>query len=205
MRSPLLRRPALAATNAANLRSGYSKASGNAVLALLCGSNFLNLISGKFRFPCSKTKRQPFCLSPFAVPVNRVVLVGAKEQVIDIHAEWRIACVADAQIIWNSAIRALPHHAVRAPVLPLPRYNPVSALGLLSRPQKASGRIRAGIMRKALHERPFTHHTLSSSVGHNLNCSSKAVAGQGWTSRVNASQPAFYSTTKAFKAIGVSR
>jgi len=197
--------PTFTTPNPADLRFRYPEASGDAVFALLRGSNFFDLFGGEFGLPCGEAKGQPFCLSPLSVPVNSVVFVRPEEQVIDIHAMACVAGVTNTQPSRNRTICVLPCQSVRATILPPPGKNAIPTFGQSRRPQNAPRRSRSRIVRQPFCDGPFARDKGFSVRLHSLNCSKKAIAGQGRTSRVNANRPAFYSTTTAIKAIGIAR
>ena len=191
--------PTLSTPNASDLRFRNPKLSGNAVFAFLRGANLLDLFGSKFRLFVVHSHRVTFGLPSLGVTICRVLLRRAEKKVLNGHTKRHVAAMTDKHSLWNWTIRHFPCHPMRPAVFPGPRNDSVTTRCFVSRPQHASRGVWTGVMRNALRKRPVASNSFMRRNGHSLNCSSKAVAGQGRTSRYNANRPALLSAKMALK------
>lgn len=197
--------PTLTAPDATNLSFGNPKTNGDAVFSFSCGANRFDLFRRQFGFASRITQGSALGLSAFGVPINGVVFVRSKEKMVNIHAGACVARMTNAHFVRDGAFYTLPRQAVRAPILSAPRKHAVATFCKPRSPQDAARGRRLRIVRKPFGNCPFAGDKRFSVRLHSLNCSTKAIVGQGRISRVNADRPAFYSTIRETNSIGGSR
>jgi hypothetical protein len=76
--------------------------------------------------------------SPLGVSVRYICGHSSQEQMLWIHARRRIAPMANAHSVWNTAVLVSPHQSVDTPSFPIDHRSAVSILILQSDPEMAS-------------------------------------------------------------------
>ena len=132
----------------------------------------------------------------FCTFVGDVVVVRSEEQMVWIDACPDITAMENVHSVRDCSVPNFPRPPMHDLLTPLEHKTTVAALVKMPGPKDTvTVRRSPGIERQSFGERRLARRHDPSILAHSPTRPSPAIGGQGWVSRVNATRPAFHSTS----------